>query len=114
MQGPSGPVLPSAMGMIPRAVQQIYEVTQKLNERGWKYTMEGQFLEIYNETLHDLLGDTSNYGKIKHDIRHEKHGKTIVTDMTTGKMTTEKNIKETLGEEGCVLLVTDLSLHGRD
>ncbi|KAI7852836.1 P-loop containing nucleoside triphosphate hydrolase protein [Circinella umbellata] len=83
MQGPSGPVLSSSVGMIPRAVQQIYDVTQKLNERGWKYTMEGQFLEIYNETLHDLLGDTSNYGKIKHDIRHEKHGKTIVTDMTT-------------------------------
>ncbi|KAI9278212.1 P-loop containing nucleoside triphosphate hydrolase protein [Phascolomyces articulosus] len=82
MQGPSGPTSQSS-GMIPRAVQQIYEVTQKLSERGWTYTMEGQFLEIYNETVHDLLGDTSNYGKVKHDIRHEKNGKTTVTDMTT-------------------------------
>ncbi|KAI8141587.1 P-loop containing nucleoside triphosphate hydrolase protein [Fennellomyces sp. T-0311] len=82
MQGPSGPNTESA-GMIPRAVQQIYEVTQKLKDRKWTYTMEGQFLEIYNETVHDLLGDTSNYGKIKHEIRHEKNGRTTVTDMST-------------------------------
>ena len=84
MQGPSRPNSESA-GMIPRAVQQIYEVTQKLKDRSWTYTMEGQFLEIYNETVHDLLGDTSNYGKVKHEIRHEKNGRTTVTDMSTGE-----------------------------
>ncbi|KAI9032540.1 P-loop containing nucleoside triphosphate hydrolase protein [Phycomyces nitens] len=70
-------------GMIPRAVQQIYQVAQQLNESNWHYTMEGQFMEIYNETVHDLLGDCANYGKIKHEIRHEKSGKTLVTDMTS-------------------------------
>lgn len=85
MQGSSNPKAESA-GMIPRAVQQIYDVTQKLAEQNWTYTMEGQFLEIYNETVHDLLGDTADYGKIKHEIRHEKNGRTTVTDMTTGKV----------------------------
>lgn len=84
MQGPSGANNKESAGMIPRAVQQIYDVAQKLSERNWKYTMEGQFLEIYNETVHDLLGDTANYGKIKHEIRHDKNGRTTVTDMTSG------------------------------
>ncbi|KAL0089196.1 kinesin-LIKE protein [Phycomyces blakesleeanus] len=79
MEGPPG----AGKGMIPRAVQQIYQVAQQLNESNWHYTMEGQFMEIYNETVHDLLGDCSNYGKIKHDIRHEKSGKTVITDMTS-------------------------------
>lgn len=85
MQGPShGGADTDTMGMIPRAVHQIYQVAQRLSERGWKYTMDGQFLEIYNETIHDLLGDVSEYGKKKHDIRHERNGKTVVTDMTIG------------------------------
>lgn len=83
MQGPTGGN-ESTSGMIPRAVHQIYDVAQQLKQFGWEYNMEGQFLEIYNETIHDLLGDTSTFGKIKHDIHHDKSGKTTVTDMTTG------------------------------
>ncbi|KAG0169986.1 kinesin-like nuclear fusion protein [Apophysomyces sp. BC1034] len=82
MEGPPARNKESA-GMIPRATQQIYDVAQKLNDRNWNYTMEGQFMEIYNETIHDLLGDASEYGKIKHEIRHEKNGNTTVLDMTT-------------------------------
>ena len=69
MQGPPQPTEETS-GMIPRAVHQIYDVTQQLRQFGWEYTMEGTFLEIYNETIHDLLGDTASYGKIKHEIRH--------------------------------------------
>ena len=32
--------------MIPRAVQQVFRVTEELKPKGWEYTMEGQFLEI--------------------------------------------------------------------
>ncbi|EJU03546.1 kinesin-domain-containing protein [Dacryopinax primogenitus] len=68
-----------AQGMIPRAVRQIFEVTEELARRGWKYKMEGQFLEIYNETINDLLG----VGELdkKHEIKHEKNGRTTVTDV---------------------------------
>ena len=95
MQGPPRANIESA-GMIPRAVQQIYDVAQKLNDRNWSYSMEGQFLEIYNENLHDLLGDTSTYGKIKHEIRHEKSGRTTVTDMTTGMCIVADDINDCL------------------
>ncbi|RCH92118.1 kinesin-like nuclear fusion protein, partial [Rhizopus stolonifer] len=95
MQGPSSPSEETA-GMIPRAVNQIYRVAQQLKQLGWHYTMEGQFLEIYNETIHDLLGDAASYGKVKHDIHHEKNGKTTVTDMTTVILDSPSKVKSML------------------
>ena len=32
--------------MIPRAVEQVFRVTDELKNKGWEYKMEGQFLEI--------------------------------------------------------------------
>lgn len=73
-------------GMIPKTVRQIYKTAEKLKSKNWTYEMEGQFLQIYNETIHDLLGNPTDFGKLKHEIKHEKNGNTIVTDMTTGKI----------------------------
>ncbi|KAF8705222.1 TRAFAC class myosin-kinesin ATPase superfamily Kinesin family, partial [Rhizoctonia solani] len=73
-------------GMIPRAVQQMFRVTEDLKPRGWEYKMEGQFLEIYNETINDLLG-TGEIDKKKHEIKHEKGGKTTVTDVVVIPLT---------------------------
>ncbi len=39
------------MGMIPRAIEMIFTVSKQLEDRGWKYQMEGQFLEVYNEVV---------------------------------------------------------------
>lgn len=38
-------------GMIPRAIEMIFTVSKHLQDRGWKYQMEGQFLEVYNEVV---------------------------------------------------------------
>jgi kinesin family protein C1 len=82
MEGP-GPENSSNenMGMIPRAVNQIYTSAEKLKEKGWTFEIEGQYLEIYNETIRDLIGsfDPSK----KYEIKHNQ-GKTIVTDLTKG------------------------------
>ena len=32
--------------MIPRAVEQVFQVTEELKSKGWEYSLEGQFLEI--------------------------------------------------------------------
>lgn len=85
MQGPSTDVSAETAGMIPRAIEQIYDLIQELKKEGWEYTMEGQFLEIYNETIHDLLGDPTTYGKVKHEIHHGKNGRTTVSQLKTGK-----------------------------
>lgn len=69
-------------GMIPRAVQQIYTSCEALKEKGWEYTMQAQFLEIYNETLRDLLDSTGSVKKM--EIKHDAKGKTSVTEATNG------------------------------
>lgn len=38
-------------GMIPRAIDMIFAVSTQLKDRGWKYQMEGTFLEVYNEVV---------------------------------------------------------------
>lgn len=71
-------------GMIPRAVHQIYETAQELEDKGWTYKMEGNFVEVYNENLNDLLGNPDELDKKKHEIRHDmQRGKTIITDANT-------------------------------
>ncbi|EPY53459.1 kinesin-like protein Klp2 [Schizosaccharomyces cryophilus OY26] len=74
----------SPTGMIPCAVQMIYNRAFTLRERGWEYRMEGQFLEIYNETIKDLLVNNSNDDgdKRRYEIYHDtKEGRTFVTNL---------------------------------
>lgn len=37
--------------MIPRAIHMIFTETEALKDRGWRYQMYGQFVEIYNEKV---------------------------------------------------------------
>ena len=39
---------------------QILEAASKLEESGWQYSMEASFIEVYNETLRDLLAEGRN------------------------------------------------------
>ncbi|RDW65408.1 hypothetical protein BP5796_10100 [Coleophoma crateriformis] len=72
----------SADGMIPRATHQIYETATNLRDKGWTYSMEGSFVEVYNEEIHDLLGSSKDFEKKKHEIRHDDQKKqTTVTGL---------------------------------
>ena len=42
-------------GIIPRAVEQILSQAKSMQSQKWKFNMTASFLEIYNETLRDLL-----------------------------------------------------------
>jgi kinesin family protein C1 len=42
---------PETAGMIPRAIEMMFRETDALKDRGWEYKLQGQFLEIYNETV---------------------------------------------------------------
>ncbi|KAF2845554.1 kinesin-domain-containing protein [Plenodomus tracheiphilus IPT5] len=61
----------SADGVIPRATAQIWEEAQRLQEKGWRYSMEGSFIEVYNETYNDLLGRSEDLDKKKVEVRHD-------------------------------------------
>jgi kinesin family protein C1 len=84
-------------GMIPLAVRQIYATATSLEEKGWKYSMEGSFIEVYNENLNDLLGKPDEFDKKKHEIRHDMQKcKTNITDITTVDLDTPNKVEAIL------------------
>jgi len=68
-------------GIIPRAIEQVGEYKQNLEKQGWKYEMRVSFLEIYNETIRDLLRD-DKFNEVKHDIKVDSDGRRFVSDLT--------------------------------
>eukprot|EP00466_Bigelowiella_natans_P015931 jgi/Bigna1/34079/e_gw1.4.233.1 len=47
-------------GMIPRSIEKVLEQASRLKQQGWQYVLRVSFLEIYNETIRDLLGNNNN------------------------------------------------------
>ena len=87
----------SSDGMIPRAVSQIYDTSRTLRERGWEYSIEGSFVEIYNENINDLLGSAEDFDKKKHEIRHDSvRLRTTITDVQTVKLDTPDRVQQVL------------------
>lgn len=87
----------SADGMIPRATHQIYETATNLKEKGWTYTMEGSFVEVYNEEIHDLLGNSKDFDKKKHEIRHDEQRKqTTITGLKTVPLDSANTVESIL------------------
>ncbi|XXG59350.1 hypothetical protein AAC387_Pa04g1452 [Persea americana] len=80
-------------GLIPRSLEQIFQTSQSLLAQGWTYKMQASMLEIYNETIRDLLSpnrsvsqdmsraDNSVLGK-QYAIKHDANGNTHVSDLT--------------------------------
>lgn len=87
----------SADGMIPLAVHQIYSTAKNLEDKGWKYTMEGSFVEVYNENLNDLLGKAEELDKKKLEIRHDAAaGKTNIVGVETMMLDSPDMLKSLL------------------
>ena len=87
----------STDGMIPLAVNQIYDSAKSLEEKGWKYSMEGSFVEVYNESLNDLLGKADEIDKKKLEIRHDMQKcKTTITDVTVVELDSPNKVESML------------------
>ncbi|WBW74361.1 kinesin-14 family minus-end directed microtubule motor Pkl1 [Schizosaccharomyces osmophilus] len=67
-------------GMVTRAVKQIFEYIELLKEKGWNYKLQGQFLEIYNEKIYDLLDKNGLMQQQKHDIHHDERERRTTVD----------------------------------
>ncbi|XP_051775677.1 carboxy-terminal kinesin 2-like isoform X2 [Erpetoichthys calabaricus] len=76
MEGPDP--LDDTMGIIPRAVHQVFNSAVELKDQGWKYTFTASFLEIYNETIRDLLVDKTI--KKEHKIKRPTSNAVHVTN----------------------------------
>ncbi|KAM3701633.1 hypothetical protein ACB098_05G187200 [Castanea mollissima] len=80
-------------GLIPRSLEQIFQTSQSLQAQGWKYKMQASMLEIYNETIRDLLSTNRSSGLDmsrtengapgkQYTIKHDVNGNTHVSDLT--------------------------------
>ena len=84
-------------GMIPRALRMIYSKTKDLENRGWKYTMIGSFVEVYNENLNDLLSNSDNGEKRKLEIKHDmQNSETSITNVTTVNLDSTDQVESIL------------------
>ncbi|DAZ94751.1 TPA: hypothetical protein N0F65_011567 [Lagenidium giganteum] len=68
-------------GIIPRAIEKVLFEAEKLQEHGWSYKVQASFLEIYNETLRDLLVGKEDADK-KLSIKKEAKGGVYVPELT--------------------------------
>lgn len=94
---------PDSQGMIPRAVVQIFDNVNELKAKGWQYSMEGSFLEIYNETIRDLLGNG------KDDLKHEIK----LTGTTSNDVTVTNLTLVTVESEGQISTLLKKASHNR-
>ncbi|CAN6196612.1 unnamed protein product [Urochloa humidicola] len=94
------PELDDQKGMIPRSLEQIFQASQVLNSQGWKYKMQASMLEIYNETIRDLLAANRNAAQdgasSKYTIKHDSSGNTHVSDLTVADVTTISEVSSLL------------------
>jgi kinesin family protein C1 len=90
-------------GIIPSSTRFLMSEMSRLKEKGWEYAIDASFVEVYNETINDLLGDAKTWEndedaadlplaastrsgrkKEKHTIHHDDaSGKTTVTGLTS-------------------------------
>lgn len=74
-------------GMIPLTINKIFNDIEDLKESGWEYLVEGQFLEIYNENIHDLLNHRP-LSDIKYEIKHDDNdNRTTISNMSSIHLT---------------------------
>ncbi|KAJ1504324.1 hypothetical protein HMI54_007213 [Coelomomyces lativittatus] len=85
------------LGMIPRAVHQLFDTSELYKNKGWDFKFEGTFLEIYNEQLRDLLDPVTKSDETskKFEIRHVNQ-KTSVTDLTVLPLTSPHQVLQAL------------------
>lgn len=69
-------------GMIPSSFRLIFSNISHLKEQGWEFLVRGQFVEIYNELIIDLL--SSEKAGVKHEIKHDDQNRnTEIQNCTT-------------------------------
>ncbi|KAH7242274.1 P-loop containing nucleoside triphosphate hydrolase protein [Fusarium tricinctum] len=86
-------------GMIPRATHMIYDTITKLKEKSWEYTMEGSFVEVYNEELNDLLTPNDRSSARKLEIRHDDTRKqTSITNCKSVRLDSPTSVEMMLEE----------------
>jgi kinesin family protein C1 len=92
---------PSSWGVIPRALREILQGTERMRSNGWEWTLQASFLEIYNEGIRDLLRPASSSGSsaaAAHIIKHDDAWGTVVTNLTTASVGSMEQISQLMAK----------------
>uniref|UniRef100_UPI00358FCAFC carboxy-terminal kinesin 2-like n=1 Tax=Myxine glutinosa TaxID=7769 RepID=UPI00358FCAFC len=98
MEGPTkGPAArkPESRGIIPRAVSQVFSTAEQLQVQGWKYSFVASFLEIYNDTIQDLLvsGASRHDYEIKRKPKSSRSHEFYVTNLKYEPVISEEEVE---------------------
>ncbi|CAN8066173.1 unnamed protein product [Agarophyton chilense] len=92
----------SNLGMIPRSIQQVFETARSMEKDGWTFDLKASFLEIYNESIRDLLVDSSASANVKtreHRIVYSQEKKSCsVTDVSVESVKDEAHIQKLIAQ----------------
>lgn len=80
------------VGIIPRAIDYLFEVFEANRSFGWDYTLSSSCIEVYNEVLYDLLGD----GETPKLIKLDENGETYVDNLLQPKVSTSTELMNLL------------------
>ncbi|KAL2609961.1 hypothetical protein R1flu_028534 [Riccia fluitans] len=89
---------PEQRGIIPRSLEQIFKTSQALSSTGWSFRMQASMLEIYNESIRDLLARPGNGNEPakQHVVKHDLNGNTTVSDLTLVDVSNWKEVASLL------------------
>jgi kinesin family protein C1 len=79
-------------GIIPRSIEQILQTVKETKENGWQYTLQASFLEIYNETIRDLLVPPKELEGKDYTIRQGENGMQSVADLKLFPVETKEDV----------------------
>ncbi|XP_068603727.1 kinesin-like protein KIFC1 [Brachionichthys hirsutus] len=79
-------------GVIPRAVQQIFSAAEKLETQGWAFVFTASFVEIYNETLRDLLYTGKASKRPEYEIRKSSTNDVTISNLHYEQVSTEGQV----------------------
>lgn len=73
------------IGVSPRAISELFNQVGQLED--WEYTLTLSMLEIYNETIRDLLDSSNSKDKEKLEIRQTPEGNQVpgLTEVAVSK-----------------------------
>ncbi|GJD11846.1 Kinesin-2 [Galdieria sulphuraria] len=84
-------------GIIPKSMRKIFSAAEYLHEQNWEFHLKASFLEIYNETIRDLLADHTISKERNYDIKIDRlTGATYVVGLTVEDISTPYQLEKLL------------------
>jgi len=84
-------------GIIPRSVELLFKVKKEMERHGWGVKVVASCLEIYNDSIHDLLDKGARLGG-KNCVKHSPAGDTMVANMKEKVVVSETDVQRLLAQ----------------